>query len=174
VRVAGELVTLREYELPDAGAVPEWAADPRVTRYLTWGPGEVSSAEKFVRQAVASAAEQPRQVFEVAVEENQSGLVVGSVRLSVRHWLNRRADVGYVLRHDRWGRGYGTEATGLLMGFGFDFGMHRIEAMCHPDNHGSVRVMEKVGMQYEGRLRDVHRVGGEWCDALLYAKLSDR
>lgn len=173
MRVAGERVTLREYELSDAAAVLEWAADPRVTRYMTWGPGDLSSTESHVRQAMATAAEQPRHVFEVAVVENDSGLVVGSARLSVKDWLNRRADVGYVLRHDRWGRGYITEATALLVRFGFDYGMHRIEAMCHPDNHGSVRVMEKVGMRYEGRLRDVHRVSREWCDALLYAKLAD-
>lgn len=172
MRASGQRVSLREYELSDAAAVLEWAGDPRVTRYLTWGWGDAAGAESLVRQAASSAAQQPRDVFEVAVVENESGRVVGGVRLSVRDWMHRRADIGYVLRQDRWGRGYATEATALLMRFGFDFGMHRIEAMCHPQNQGSVRVMEKVGMRYEGRMRDVHRVSGDWWDALLYAKLA--
>jgi RimJ/RimL family protein N-acetyltransferase len=165
----GRLVELREFSIDDADAMLVWSGDPAVTHYLTWDPGDRDRALSFVRYLVTEAARQPRQSFELAMVERATGEVVGAAGMRVRDWQNRRADVGYVLRRDRWGRGYTTEAVGLLLAFGFELGMHRIEASCHPDNRGSSRVMEKNGMRYEGRLRDTHYVRGEWRDSLLYA-----
>jgi [ribosomal protein S5]-alanine N-acetyltransferase len=165
----GRRIQLREFSLADADAVAAWSGDPAVTRYLTWDGGDRDRALSFIRFLVGESARQPRQIFELAVVEISSGEVVGAAGLRVRNWQHRRADVGYVLRRDRWGRGYITEAVGLLIGLGFELGMHRIEATCHPDNRASARVMEKSGMRYEGRLRHLHHVRGEWRDSLLYA-----
>jgi RimJ/RimL family protein N-acetyltransferase len=85
---------------------------------------------------------------------------------------NRRADIGYVLRRDRWGRGYITEVVKLLITFGFELGLERIEATCHPGNRASARVMEN-GLRFEGRMRHVNHVDGEWWDALLFAIVTD-
>ena len=172
MRLSGPRVTLREYEPVDAHGVLAWSADPWVTRYLTWGTGEKSGAERFVRRAGETAAQRPRDTFELAIAERDGGALVGGIRMSVRDWQHRRADIGWVLRRDRWGRGYATEAASLLLRFGFDFGMHRIEAECHPDNAASARVMEKIGMRYEGRMRGTHLSAGEWTDSLLFAALA--
>ena len=104
--------------------------------------------------------------------ERASGLIVGGAGLRVRDWRDRRADLGYVLRRDRWGRGYTTDAVRLLVALGFELGMHRIEATCHPDNRASARVMEKNGLRFEGHMRHVHLVRGQWWDSLLYAILA--
>jgi RimJ/RimL family protein N-acetyltransferase len=165
----GRLVELREYTLDDAVAMTAWTSDPEVVRFLTWDVGDRARAQQFIERKVAESEEQPRSVYELAMIERESGLVVGSAGLRVRDWQHRRADLGYVLRRDRWGRGYTTEAVGLLIRLGFELGAHRIEATCHPDNVASARVMEKNGMRFEGRLRQVQCVGEEWWDALLYA-----
>lgn len=169
----GDAIELRELRFGDAEAVLGWTGDPEVTRYLVWDVGDLERAERFVRGAITGARDRPRSSFELAIVELATGRVVGACRLSVGPWLHRRAEIGYVLRRDRWGRGYATEAASLLLGVGWSLGMHRIEATCHPDNVASARVMEKVGMRLEGRLRDYHYVRGEWWDALLYAIVAD-
>ena len=57
-----------------------------------------------------------------------------------------------------------------------DFGfrrlcLHRVIAHCDPDNLGSVRVLEKLGLRSEGLLREHQFVKGHWRDACLYAIL---
>ena len=66
-----------------------------------------------------------------------------------------------------------SDAVSLLIVLGFELGLHRIEATCHPDNRASARVMEKNRMRFEGRMRHVHCVRGEWWDALLYAIVAE-
>ena len=100
--------------------------------------------------------------------------LIGLVRLGIVAPEFLGGEVGYGLRVDRWGQGLTTEAVRLVIGFGFEqLGLHRIVALCDPDNVGSRRVMEKVGMQPEGRLRQDMRSQGRWRDSLAYAILED-
>jgi ribosomal-protein-alanine N-acetyltransferase len=50
--------------------------------------------------------------------------------------------------------------------------MHRVWAVCDPDNPASQRVLEKCALRGEGRLRHDLLVHGEWRDSLLYAALA--
>jgi RimJ/RimL family protein N-acetyltransferase len=57
-----------------------------------------------------------------------------------------------------------------MLRFGFDeLGLHKISATCDPDNRGSARVLEKIGMRREGVLRDHFLIRGQWRDRLLWA-----
>ena len=53
-----------------------------------------------------------------------------------------------------------------------DLGLHRLQAFIHPDNAPSLKLIEKLGFRREGLLRENLRVGDEWRDDLLYARLS--
>ncbi len=78
-----------------------------------------------------------------------------------------------MLHPDHWGQGLGSEVAWLLLAFGSaHLGLHRIWATCHPDNTGSRRGLEKVGMLYEGRLRGHLLVGGQFRDSLSFAVLA--
>lgn len=67
-----------------------------------------------------------------------------------------------------WGKGLGTEVAGLLLEFAFGpLGLDRVEATCHPENTGSVRVLEKNGFKFEGH----RQVAGRRRDSLLFAAL---
>jgi ribosomal-protein-alanine N-acetyltransferase len=60
-------------------------------------------------------------------------------------------EVAYLVRHDRWGRGYATEAAAAALGVGFGaLGLERIVALAWPENDASRRVMEKIGMRPAG------------------------
>ena len=72
--------------------------------------------------------------------------------LNLRH---RRAEVSFVLRRDRWGQGLASAALGLLFAFCFEtLKLHRLEADVDPDNQRSLRLLERLGFQREGRLRE--------------------
>jgi RimJ/RimL family protein N-acetyltransferase len=62
----------------------------------------------------------------------------------------------------------------LLLRFGFrEMHLHRIFATCDPRNLASARVLEKIGMLYEGRMREVMLIRDGWRDSALYAVLED-
>ncbi len=58
----------------------------------------------------------------------------------------------------------------LELAFGA-LGAHRVEAYCNANNHASVRVMEKLGMQRDGHLRETRWWNGAWADEFVYSIL---
>lgn len=89
---------------------------------------------------------------------------------------HRRAELGYWLGLPYWNQGYTTEAAGALVNFGFDnLSLHRIEAGHYRGNPASGRVMQKLGMQQEGILRQHTLRFGKFEDRVVYGLLaSDR
>lgn len=66
-------------------------------------------------------------------------------------------EIGYILRRDRWGRGYAREAVSAIVSHAFsEPALRRISADTDPDNRPSVRLLESLGFVREGVLR------GEW------------
>ncbi len=83
-----------------------------------------------------------------------------------------RAELGYALSRAYWGKGLGTEAAQAVVDFGFkNMNLNRIEATCDPENRASSHILEKVGMKYEGILRQHIFKDGKYCDRKMYAIL---
>jgi ribosomal-protein-alanine N-acetyltransferase len=77
-----------------------------------------------------------------------------------------------VLARSYWGQGYMAEAVRAIIVFGFrELGLNRIQGMCDLPNIGSARVMEKVGMRFEGVLREYFFEKGSSIDVKLYSIL---
>jgi RimJ/RimL family protein N-acetyltransferase len=84
----------------------------------------------------------------------------------------RLAEIGFTVRPEYQGRGYATEGTRTLLDYLFQArAKHRVAARCDPRNAPSARVLERLGMRREGRLREVLRAKDEWEDELCYAIL---
>ncbi len=84
------------------------------------------------------------------------------------------AEVGYVLNRSRWGEELAPEALRAVLRFGFNYlGLHRIEAHYMVGNEKSLRVMQKVGMKFEGILRDFMFVKGDYVSVGVAAVLRD-
>ncbi|MEU4622273.1 GNAT family N-acetyltransferase [Actinoplanes sp. NPDC023801] len=155
---------LRPFRAGDAPAVHAYAGDPEVVRYMDWGPNTVADTEQFVAEAMSPAD----GVHPFAVEH--AGRLIGAVELRVTSRVHSRAEFGYVLARPAWGHGYAGEAAAAVLGFAFDrLALHRVAATCDPANTGSRRVLEKIGLRYEGHLRDYLHIRGEWRDRLLFA-----
>jgi RimJ/RimL family protein N-acetyltransferase len=166
----GASLLLREFRSSDAAAAFAWVGDADAVRYVPLGPLDAAGAVDYVEQLVTEAKRNPRDAYTLAIVERATGELVGSVALGIDSRAHRRAELGYILRRDRWGHGYATEAASLMIDFAFDeLGMNRVWAVCDPDNPASTRVLEKCGLTCEGTLREDLLVHGRWRDSLLYA-----
>lgn len=107
-----------------------------------------------------------------AITAASDAALVGTVGISISTG-DARAELGYWIAEHAWGQGYGTEAAGALCAYAFAvLDVHRIQAHHFVSNPASGRVMQKIGMTYEGLLRAAVRKSGRFEDLALYAVLA--
>jgi len=168
--VRTDRLVLRDLEEGDWRAVHSYASDSEVVRYMDWGPNTEDETKKFIQRAIEGQREQPRKNYELAIILKDGGRLIGGCSIHVSDPNNREGWIGYCLSRDVWGRGYATETARALLRFGFDqLSLHRIFALCDPENLASAHVLEKAGMQKEGHFRERKFRKGKWHDELLYA-----
>ncbi len=98
--------------------------------------------------------------------------VIGTCTVYSLDPRNRRAEIGYALVRDCWGRGLMSEALGALIGYAFGpLDLARLEADVDPRNAASIRIIERLGFVREGLLRERWRVGGGTQDSLILGLL---
>lgn len=84
------------------------------------------------------------------------------------------AELGYWIAPDEQGNGYATEAAGLCLDHAFDdHGLHKVLARVFEHNEASMRVLEKLGFQREGCLREHDYIRGAYRDTHLFGLLAD-
>ena len=162
---------LRKFKRADAHDVFAYASDPQVTLYTPW---EHHRDLKTTRQFLSTVLNAYRQGQPApwGIVLRRTGKLIGAIGLKNWALQHSRAEVGYVLSREYWGKGYVTEALNAVLAFGFsEMELHRIEAKAVPENRGSTRVMEKAGMKFEGQLRDYELVKGAYQSLNLYSIL---
>ncbi|MFD4407375.1 GNAT family N-acetyltransferase [Nocardia sp. NPDC058499] len=174
IPLVSDRLILREFTSADEEAVHAYCSDPAVTRFTDWGPNSIEDTRAFLVDAIAQASTPQRDEFTLAAVHRRSGRLIGSVAIGVTSVQHRRGEFGFVFHRDFWSQGYATEACRLLLRFGFArLQLRRISATCHPGNRASARVLEKAGLEYEGRMRSHLFVRGAWRDSLLFAAIDN-
>ena len=143
-----ERLVLRPLTLDDAEAMHEFFSDKEAMRYWSSGPHHLlGETRNYVRGNVEG-----ENYLTWAVTED-GGEAFGWVTfVDVRAGVK---EIGYNLRRSQWGKGYGSEAVARLVEHGFaDLGLRRITADTDPDNAASNALLEKLGFQREGYLRE--------------------
>ena len=100
---------------------------------------------------------------------------IGLVTLSDLDAAMGNGETGIMLAGRAWqGRGFATEAMGLLLGYAFgELGLHRVYARVAEENRPSLNLFRRLGFQQEGRLREAMRRGGRFVDLILFGLLED-
>jgi ribosomal-protein-alanine N-acetyltransferase len=169
--ITGRLV-LRPFGLQDAPHVQRLAGAREVadTTLNIPHPYEDGMAEAWIQSHAEAFASRKEVIF--AVVRRQGMILVGAIglRLALPHG---RAEMGYWIGVPYWNQGYCTEAAESVLRHGFeDLGLHRIHASHLTRNPGSGRVMQKIGMTYEGSLRGHVLKGGVYEDLESYGLLA--
>src|SRR5690625_2632729 len=168
----GERVNLREMEEKDWVDVHKYASQEKVCQYQPWGPNSEQETEDFVKQVIFDAKKENRSRFVFAIILKENGKMIGAGEINIRDYTNRVGEIAYIINPEYWGLGYATEVAKVLIPFGFNqLNLHRIFATCDPRNIGSSRVLEKVGMIKEGRIREDLLIKNGWRDSLMYSIL---
>jgi [ribosomal protein S5]-alanine N-acetyltransferase len=167
-----ERLILREFREEDWRDVQEYRSDAVVVKYLPFEPATEKETKTLIAKILAFQKAQPRTVYNFAMINKQDDKVIGSCSLELSTDGDKQGEIGYVLNRNSWNQGLMTECVRKVISFGFgQLGMHRIFGGCDPANIASYRVMEKLGMQKEGHLREHEFWKGAWRDFLLYSIL---
>lgn len=164
-------VTIRPVELDDIPLLHAWSKDLEIEHQSGWAPW--MSRARFERRYEDLVREPPEDLVLLGIEQRE--VLVGYVELAALSHLERRAAMGFVVA-DRAVRrqGVGRTAVILAMDYGFSLeDLDRIYAEVYPFNIPSLRLLEGVGFQREGVLRqhDVHQ--GRRTDLVVMGILRD-
>lgn len=167
-----ERLTLRGMRRTDASDMFEYASRADVTEFLLWSAHKSRAyTEEYLRYVESRYA--TGDFYDWAITDTASGKMIGTCGFAAIDTVNEVGEIGYVLNPDYHGRGIAVEAARAVMSFGFEeLGMHRIEARFMDGNEASRRVMEKLGMGFEGFAREAIFVKGEYKTVGKYAVLA--
>ena len=177
--LTGEKVVLRPFGDDDLPAIRAVLLDPEA-RILTGSvhdeaqarAAEAPDEEKSLLDWYRSRADQGDRL-DLAVVDKAAGRCVGEAVLNQWDPGNESCNFRILLGPAGRDRGLGTEATRLIVGYGFErLGLHRISLEVYAFNPRARRAYEKVGFRPEGVLRESLRYNGEWIDATIMSILA--
>lgn len=149
---------LRPFAYADAASMfNNWASDPIVTQFLTWPPhANLEVTQHIVTDWMANYDFPDTYQWAITLIHNPAE-VFGSIGVVNQDELKQEAEIGYVLSRQLWNQGYITEAFEEVLRYLFEVvGFNRVEALHDVANAASGRVMQKVGLRFEG----ISRQGG--------------
>jgi RimJ/RimL family protein N-acetyltransferase len=142
-------LTLRRLSQGDAEFIVELLNDPAFLRFV--GDKAVRNADDARRYILdGPVASYEQNGFGLwLVELKETRLAVGICGLLKRESLPD-VDIGFAFLPAHRSQGYAFEAASAVLSYGgTEFGLKRIVAITDPDNAGSIRVLEKMGMRFE-------------------------
>lgn len=166
-----ERLILRKIEKTDLDDVYEYASDPAVPKYLMWYEHKAKEYTKQYLKFISKLYAR-KKFYDWAITYN--GKMIGTVGFSSINLKHNRAEIGYVLNRNYWGKGIAAEAVAKILEFGFlALNFNRIEAIFLPENAQSRRVLEKSNMKSEGIRRAALLVKEEYRDVEIYSILKE-
>lgn len=150
-QIETERLVLRKPHMDDVRTIFEgWVQDAEVTRYLTWRPHQwIEETQTFVQSCLLAWERNMRFPYMITLKENSQ--VIGMIDPRIE---GPKMGIGYVAARAHWGKGHVPEATRAIIDWAFQQpSIYRVYATTDIENSASRRVLEKVGMQCEGRLR---------------------
>jgi RimJ/RimL family protein N-acetyltransferase len=170
--ITTEHLILRRYTPDDAQDIVAFASHPSVARATPDFEATDEGVQKYIELQNSYQPFEKDKCFDLAIELKEEGKVIGLLSFVYRE--HRQGEIGYALGADYRGQGLATEAAGALVSYAFGtLGLHRVQADTSSANPRSWRLMERLGMRREGRLREVEFSDGAWTDKLIYGLLAD-
>jgi RimJ/RimL family protein N-acetyltransferase len=170
--LTGSTVVLRRHLPANVSAFRRWYADPEVARLTRYqdGPMRTDEIDRFFAARVVGP-----DALAMAIHVRTTDRLIGSCAFS-----QLDADNGSALFHitigekDAWGRGYGTEATRLMVEHAFEsLGLHRVALAVFEFNARAIRAYIRAGFRVEGRSREAIWRDGRWWDEIQMSVLAD-
>ncbi|WP_349410050.1 GNAT family protein [Pseudalkalibacillus sp. SCS-8] len=166
-------LTLRQVTLEDTNDLYAYLSDEEVVKHMGLEPyetpedvmDEINWYSKILREGSG---------MRWGITLKGSDKVIGSCGFLNRAPMHFRAEVGFELSKDFWGKGIAGEALEAVVRHGFDhLELERIEALIEPENVASQKLVERQGFLREGLLRHYEYTSGKFDDLYMYSVLRE-
>jgi len=168
--LTGSKVVLRRHVPENLEAFRRWYADPEIARLARYqeAPMRAEEIERFFTARVVGP-----DALAMAIHERGTDRLVGTCAFSQLDGENGSALYHITIgEKDAWGRGYGTEATRLMLDHAFGvLTLHRVALFVFEFNERAIRTYQRCGFVIEGRSRESIYRDGQWWDELAMSVL---
>jgi RimJ/RimL family protein N-acetyltransferase len=169
--IEGNRVVLRRHAPENVEAFQRWYSDPEVARLARYqdAPMRPDEIDRFFQLRALGG-----DSLTMAIHDRETDRLIGSCAFSQVDGENGSAMYHITIgEKDTWGRGYGTEATQLMLDHAFGtLGLHRIALTVFEFNERAIRAYRRCGFVIEGRSRESIWRDGRWWDELSMSVLS--
>lgn len=166
-----ERIRLRRLSKEDANDIFEYAKNENTAQFLPWYSHRVKQdSVKFVDSVLENYSK--GYVAPWGVELKKNNKIIGTAGFTNVNVVNNSAEFGFVISEGYRNKGFATEAAKIVLEYGFtELDIHRIEAHCDERNEASSRVLTKIGMKYEGTLRDRYFLKDKYVSVKMFSML---
>ena len=162
-KMTGRLCYLSPIDVNDFEKFTEWLNDPEVTQNLTLYPQIISveGEKKFL--------EKLSNEHTYSIIDNDTNELIGNCGYANIDHINQTAEIGIFIGNKKyWSRGYGTEALGLLLDYGFRaLNLHNVLLRVYSFNERARKCYEKIGFKTIGKIREALLRDGKRHDIIL-------
>ena len=163
---------LRRPYLTDTDDLYLCMKNKNVCRYEMWYP-HASPAETFgfVNDLIDRLDNRCGTTW--ILQRKNDGKVLGVINLHDISETNREAEMGFWLGEEYRHNGYASEAARRVLGFSFEtLGLNRITCLCAEENEASEALIRRLGMVYEGTMREHLRIRGIYTNIRVFSLLA--
>ena len=167
-----ERLVLRDLRPSDAEEVFALRSDPRVMEHVNRPLARtMDDASALITLINGMVAANDAVQWAITAKDDDTFIgLIGFWRIVKEHHY---AELGYMLAHDQWGRGYISEAIAAVVPFGFStLDFHRVEAITRPQNAASIRALEKNGFVQEAHFKQNIFWNGVFQDSVHFGRLA--
>ena len=147
-------ILLRKLSLEDVNDIFEFTSLEDTSQGLSWDPHQdINRTREFLQSILDKYKNNLPSQWAIELIDRKKVIGIGGfISYFEEH---HKGEIAYVLSPHCQGKGYMTEALKMVFQFGFnEMKLNRIEAKCETDNFASEKVMQKLGMRFEGCLFD--------------------
>lgn len=168
-----DCIIIRPIEKDDYVDIHEYASNPNVKQYIGWPLMATEDETKDHVDLMISRNEAQTHIY-ASVVEKSGNKVIGTLMIFGFDEAANHAEIGYVFGESCWGKGYGSQAVGVLCDFAFkERGLRKVFARIVEINVGSAKVLKKNDFILEGTLKDYYCIHGALLNCQWYSKRSD-
>ncbi len=175
MEIGGKNLVLKETDWDDLPVIHALHSEPLVEQFNTIGiPGDLEVTKAMISGPIEDRKNKIRTQYEWMVKDANNGTSLGIVGLALDAQRFKSGEIHYSFFPEHWGNGYAFHAVSLVLRFAFDnLKLHRVHAGVAVHNLRSIKLLERIGMQREGRGREILPIRGEWVDNYRYAILEN-
>lgn len=173
-RLETDRLQLRAIYPADANDLYDIYSDPRVAEFYDFDPIQtIEQADELIRRFTRWF--QADQAVRWGMFAKADQRMIGTCCFDAFQVNYHSVNLGYNLRSDHWGQGFVSEACSAIIDYAFNYGLaspvNRIQAITDPANVRSSQVLERLGFQLEGVMRQYGFWKGAYHDMKLFSRL---